>query len=273
MKGSNGGLVLPGFDGQGEAEKPALRWWHVRWKRPLRVLAILFGGCLAVVVAGALVIYQLAPWLQARDLNNSEPRINQAPTLLPDSTLALLDGTRLEFQGLVFQTPWKEIFRKSEFENISSASFMNGASLMFWDHSEELGAAKWMRSDARLARALGVEAFQSNYALIAAAMNTTADQVKWWKLPSQNARARSLLFVKLSAMHDLGPVYAVNFGEMRGFQEGDPAVAPYKVDLTLFDPHDRQYEIVVSSSEGHGPVVTQAQINAMIASMRPIPPK
>jgi len=70
---------------------------------------------------------------------------------------------------------------------------------------------------------------------------------------------------------DDGAVYAVNFGQVRGFQEGNPAVPPYRVHLDLFDAADHHYEIQIAVQNDSRSVLTQAQVNAMVASLRPIP--
>jgi hypothetical protein len=52
---------------------------------------------------------------------------------------------------------------------------------------------------------------------------------------------------------------------------GNPAIAPYSVELDLFDRNDRRYKIIIIGKDKKRPVLTQADINAMVASFRPIP--
>jgi len=55
---------------------------------------------------------------------------------------------------------------------------------------------------------------------------------------------------------------------MRGFQYGDPMVAPYNVNLDLFDGSDWHYRLSIVGQNDHRPVITQAQINGLVASFR-----
>jgi hypothetical protein len=102
------------------------------------------------------------------------------------------------------------------------------------------------------------------------AIQAKPDQVKWWKTPSQNERARDLLFLKgVIEPKYRGALYAINVGELCGFQRGDPSVSPYKVWIELFDREDRHYRILVNS-RSEKPFIKQAEINAIIASIHPV---
>ena len=54
----------------------------------------------------------------------------------------------------------------------------------------------------------------------------------------------------------------------RGFQRGNPSLVPHQVKLELFDTADRHYRIWITSNR-EGPAITQPEINAIIASIRP----
>jgi hypothetical protein len=53
---------------------------------------------------------------------------------------------------------------------------------------------------------------------------------------------------------------------MCGLQQGSPSVLPYRVDLMLFDSSDQRYKILIYPLDDH-PTITQAQINAIVASI------
>jgi len=55
---------------------------------------------------------------------------------------------------------------------------------------------------------------------------------------------------------------------MRGFQFGDPMVAPYEVTLELFDQIDRPIHLFIGGVGQNQPVSTQAEINALVASIQ-----
>ncbi len=66
-------------------------------------------------------------------------------------------------------------------------------------------------------------------------------------------------------------IYHVANSELRGFQFCDADVAPHRVVVNLFDVNNRRYELIIASRDAAKPAVTQADINAIISSMRPIP--
>ena len=69
---------------------------------------------------------------------------------------------------------------------------------------------------------------------------------------------------------DSTAIHPIESSRVRGFQFGDPDAAPYKVLLELFDTADRHYELVISGKDKNHPVITQAQINALVGSFRAI---
>ncbi len=102
-------------------------------------------------------------------------------------------------------------------------------------------------------------------------MEAKTEQVKWWKTPSQNAKSLDLLLMKVAMLAPgSGALYAVNIGGLCGLQRGDPSVAPYTVELDLLDTTNRHYGMRIDSP-GKLPTITQAQINAIIASIHPLP--
>ena len=65
-------------------------------------------------------------------------------------------------------------------------------------------------------------------------------------------------------------IYSVTDAHIRGFQFGDPKKEPMLIQLLLFDDHDRAMKLTLKGPRGSTqPVLTQEQINAIIASVRP----
>jgi hypothetical protein len=109
-------------------------------------------------------------------------------------------------------------------------------------------------------------------------MLVTPEQVKWWRFrSSQNEKAALLLLLKFvsltesSPLHTLTirPIYTIVSGEFRGFQFGNPDIPLYDTRIDLFDGADRHLAFDIGGLEGHGQVLTQEEINAMVASIRP----
>jgi hypothetical protein len=107
---------------------------------------------------------------------------------------------------------------------------------------------------------------------MAAELAATPSQVKWWS--TRTTKARSLILLNLKSMEVLettNRIYLQTSEEMHGFQIGDPALSPYKVELDLYDRSDRRYRILIAGKDLTHQVMTQAEINGMVASLRPIP--
>ena len=74
--------------------------------------------------------------------------------------------------------------------------------------------------------------------------------------------------LKLFAVPDLNAIYNLSGPEMRGFQLESKSLSRRRAQLKLFDSADRQLDIEIVNGIGDKPVLTQQQINAMVASIR-----
>jgi hypothetical protein len=235
-------------------------------------LLVIFMTPVVLIGVWLLVSVQLAPWRYAHDVADMEPGIDKLPSAPPDTRVAALSGERIERFGFSVQLPWKEIRRDWTTNDEASVLAVNGELLTVRDPLSQFDRAGEMRLWSKAVEGLDAESLRTNYALMAAAMNAKPESVKWWKLPGRNSRDLTLLGMKSVAMIECpGAIYAVSEGEFRGFQQGDPSVAQYCVKLDLFDAADRHYQLTISQSPGAR--LTQAEINAVVASMRPISQK
>jgi hypothetical protein len=221
--------------------------------------------------AVSLAIYQFGPLYTVHALSRIEPRLSSVPANLPDKTVALIQGPRFECFGLSVMAPSNEVRFEKHWRSLCRLGLKNDWSLLIFDESESLDRARMLRSDPRLAGVYGRETLSSNYALTSAAMQTTPEEARWWQPRSHNARIAILLTNKLESLLDKGALYEINIGEMRGFQEGEPNSSPFQVTLNVFDPADHHYRITIKTREDNGPVLTQSEINAIVASIKPTP--
>jgi hypothetical protein len=244
------------------------KWWHVSWRRAGKIVLITFAALLLVDGLVSAAFYQLAPWLTARHVYR-EMNMNQIPTSLSDQKVTPLSGSRIENYGFSIQVPWNEpAFERKQRGVFVVAYLSHGAGIMIVDPSGPIDSAKAIRMIAVANKLPEVGKSISNYDLMAESMAATPDQVKWWRPPLQNARSLTLLEMKGIALRDFHALYQLNFGEWRGFQEGNPARAPFRVQLELFDGADQHLGILISGKSGSGPVISQAEINAMVASIK-----
>jgi hypothetical protein len=249
-------------------EKTLAKWWHVSWKRVSKALLVIFLTPLLLVGVKILVHRHLEPWRTARSFAATNPDLDRVPGAVSITTVANLSGERIERFGFSVQLPWRDIYRDRILHDVAFISSQRGGLLTISDPSTPLDQVATMRIMANDVPALRNK---SNYELTVAAMNAKSEQVKWWKTPGQNARDFNLLLIKELFETDCqDPIYAIHFGDMRGFQQGNPSNAPYCAKLMLFDPADRHYEFTFGEYPESIPIVTQAEINAMVASLRPV---
>jgi hypothetical protein len=235
---------------------------------------------LACLLVASLTLYEassLRAWYLARLLSRENPSLLLLPIPLPDSRLAVLDGARIERLGISMQSPWKVIEKEKHVNFIGATTlfFAQGRVLIF-DPSGKLEQNEGIRTHGIkrqwITRLFGRDTFKSDYDLMAAELQSRPAQVKWWGTHTSNIRNMSLLTLKY---YDVGirptVIYSMHFGALWGFQFGDPAAAPYRVKLTLFDQNDRRYELLLSGRDREHPSLSQAQVNAFVASIRPLP--
>jgi len=173
------------------------------------------------------------------------------------------------------QTPWKAMEEERDFRGVTSLDFAQ-ARLLIFDPSGELELDKSIRTRGITrhwyARLFDRKTYKTDFDLMAAEMHVTPAQVKWWATRRSNVRNMTLLVFKETEVGNRPTnIYLIHFGALRGFQLGDPRVAPFDVKLTLFDENDRRYEFWLAGRDRQRPTLSQAQINAFVNSIRPLP--
>ena len=264
-----------------------LKWWHVRWRlagRAISRIAVVSGKvvgvlCLAAGI-GCGVIYLLSPWLVSQRIIKVDPRLSIVPADLPTKAGAPLSNATIDLYGFRVPLPNEEIAKTFQGDYVTLVRFRNGGFLTINNPSQHSGILEFAVSDKRAERLVGQEVIRSKFKLMQAAMWAVPEQTKWWRFRSlENERVEYLLITKFSVLtgfgsphsFTLGPIYTISAGRFRGFQIGNPDVPPYEAHLDLFDGDDQHFAFDVSGAEGHGQVLTQAEINAVVASIRPTP--
>lgn len=266
-------------------EDAALKWWHVRWGLAGRIItrfAIASGKIIGVLcliaIAAAGVVYLLQPWLSSEHLRKFDPQLSLIPTELPSKVEVQLSSSSIDHFGVEFRLPNNATVIAKKFQHSTFAQFPNGTFEFLGplDDQDSIVFAS-VRDDKDAQKLLTPEMLHSRMKLLQAAMSVAPEQVKWWRLRSSRNRETELLleikFVALteySALHslDIRPIYTISISDFRGFQFGDPGRAPYDTHVDLFDSSDRHFAFDISGTDGHGQVLTQEAVNAIIASIR-----
>ncbi|MGA2170636.1 MAG: hypothetical protein ABSG62_20800 [Terracidiphilus sp.] len=237
----------------------------------------IIGSLCLVAAVGYGVIYLISPWLTSQRMSIVDPRLSIVPADLPSKVEAPLSSASIDCYGFTLRLP-NEVAKTIRGDLFTMVLFRNGGNLVSQNMLRDPGTLGFTISEKHAQRLLGEEVLRSKFSLMQAAMWVTPEQVKWWRFRTlPNERVEYLLFTKFSAISQLAslhsftirPIYTIASGEFRGFQVGNPDVAPYEAHVDLFDAADRHFAFDVTGPEGHGQVLTQTEINAIVASIQP----
>jgi len=239
------------------------------WWRRLR-------NCSVILVVGWLIYavwMHFLVWDVAREVGHDNDKLTILPTPLTDVSIAKLSGLRIDRFGFSFLVPWDTAESNRGSKSAESFGFKGGAFVLIFDTASAVNTIQMERGatasdQATMNRMLGPKALRSNYDLMAAAVRATPSNVKWWESRAHNAGAMLLLENKSVELAAVKSIHPVTLGSVRGFQFGDPDVAPCVVSLKLFDDTDRRYWIVINAAAAHHQVITQSEINGLIASLK-----
>ncbi|MDR3792385.1 MAG: hypothetical protein P4L03_03300 [Terracidiphilus sp.] len=245
----------------------------MKWLR--RGLAITLFVLLAVFLAHDLTMHVLA-WRFIQETAKDSPHLNVVPTPLPDNRNAPLSGMTISAYEYSLKVPWSDLDVQKKGKSVSWLRFKSGAAVTLSNPANETDFARTMRGNNEAEkreseRLFGARALSSSYDLMAAELSATPSQVKWWSTRATKARYLVLLSMKSMEIIDTQVIYWQGSSEMRGFQLGSPVQAPYRVELDLFDRNGRRYKILIASADRTHAVMTQAEVNSIVASLVPIP--
>jgi hypothetical protein len=189
-----------------------------------------------------------------------------------------LSNATIDCYGFRVPLPNEGIAKTIQGDFITVVIFRNGGNLTIHNPSRDYGTLEIAISDKYAERLVGQDVIRSKFKLMQAVMRVTPQQAKWWRFRAlENERVEYLLLTKFSVLTNivlphfasLGPIYAISDGMFRGFQVGNPEVTPHEAHVDLFDGTDRHFTFEVSGPQGHGRVLSQAEINAIVASIQP----
>ncbi len=208
-------------------------------------------------------------------MSKLDPRLSIVPTQLPTKAWGPLSDASIDCYGFTLQLP-NDVARTIPGKPYTVVLFRNEGDLTIRNMADGGDMLELTMRDKTAQGILGEEVIRSKFSLMQAAMLATPEQVKWWRFRAlANERVVALLTTKLFAitkllsLHfaEIRPVYSIVAGELRGFQIGNPEVAPYEAHVDLFDTADRHFAFDVTGPDGHGRVLTQTEINAFVGSI------
>jgi len=271
-------------------ENHGLKWWQVRWglagrkiSRAAIVTAKVIGLLCLVAGIGYGVAYLISPWLASRGLSRFDSRVDIVPVSLSNKAEAPLSNLSIDLYGFRLLLPNNEVGEVLKGEQTTTMRLRNGVLIIRnSSHDENWIVSELAHGNEFGKKLLAPDLLDSRYSLMEATMFATPDQVKWWRFRTkENQRIAFLLMTKLTALTQVNSMrsatvrslYRIEFGDFRGFQFGNPDAAPYDIHVDVFNGANRHFQFDIFGLEGHGPVLTQPEVNAMVGSIRQIQPQ
>ncbi len=240
-------------------------------------IAVVAGAILAVFLAVFLIFYfkPVASILIVRWQVRNEPDLWIVPRPLPAPTNESPARKTFSYFGCEFDSPWSEVKQQVNFGPAVRLVFSGGQVIAILDPARQANALQIFRQGAarrkaNVATVFGKDATQSNYALRSAIVNLTPADLRFYISPNKMVdNAVFLLLKPISTTNVKHGFYSFQTNWIRGFQQGDPA-RDEMVVIDGFDGQDR--EIVIVVGVGHGTInrASQADINRITYSLRPI---
>ena len=241
---------------------PPRPWWTLRWTRVTTAVCV-------IVLFPMFLAWYLEPWYFAQKIGSHMLALHVEPAHLSDINQSPLDPERMQAFEYSFQSPWGKLNTRKDLKHAIFFLWNDGPILTAFEPVSRSSAAQTIDPTRVSTHDLGLMFMNHGYNSLAAELNATPEQIHWWDR-SGSARLGYLLTMKELNLQRGSITYKIENDELRGFQFNDHAVGPLRVTLELFDVNGRRYEITITSPPD-ARKVTQADINALVASMRPIP--
>jgi hypothetical protein len=102
-------------------------------------------------------------------------------------------------------------------------------------------------------------------------MGAGQDQSRWWMSRRTQLKVQNTLLLKdfLMSMHS--KIESIQLGQMRGYQYSGGKLGCNYRKLDLYDAEDRSLDITYIDSQTKSCDEIQEMVNAIVASMRPLP--
>lgn len=197
------------------------------------------------------------------------------PTPLPVVATEPSKGRTFSYFGYEFESPWTDVKRERKFESVATLNFSGGQFVTIFDSAQSANELDLMKQSStkrgvELRAVLGDEAVRSRYALRSWMWNLTPGDLRL--LSSRQEMVSNSVFLTLKQIWMTGikgGLYSFETSRFRGFQKGGPAQDDV-VNIEAFDAQDRKIEILIGAERGSKNRPSQADINTILYSLRPV---
>jgi hypothetical protein len=231
----------------------------------------------AVLVIVLLLVYgpPLGMMLSTKWDARTRPELWVVPQPLPATPAETSVGKSLSYFGYEFESPWTEVTIERKFQSVAALNFSGGQGISVFDWRDSDGLVGAMKGGspeqaASLETLFGEGTMRSNYALISRTLNVTPGDLRIFSTRQKMVGNSILLrFKQIEMSRVKGRVYSFQTESFRGFQEGDPEQGRVVV-INAFDAQDHKVQLLVGAKPGTNPMPTQADINRILYSFRPV---
>ncbi len=240
-------------------------------------------AAVVILVAGYCVAFglQTLVWFEARHFAKANPWINEVPTALPQVLIRgpFVPGehaTKLTAFDYQFNVAWTGKPTTSEEPGQTVIRFDQGPVILFYDPQAQADMQAKLNSQnpteyQQFSNAFVGQTFDTNYAIYNAVYGASPADVSPFSSLSNAIRVNQLLLWKIAFGADAGPgLHAIQLGDNRGFEFGDPATGN-PVALRLFNGRDKQFRIVFMNAPGAKTKFTQGDIDLAVKTLEPVP--
>jgi hypothetical protein len=231
------------------------------------------------VVAGYAIEFgpQTLVWLEGKHWASVNPWLLEVPAAAPtaaSATASAAKGTEVKAYNYEFNAPWA-LGKITPSLNFVQVRFAPGQVVVFFDPEVQLDTLRVLRNSnpleyQKFSNLFAGHPIETNYALYESVYGASPAQLSPF-LPAADAlRMNTLLQWKLSFGDEGGPTRRFAFGDLRGFEFGEPGTGK-PVSARVFNERDRQFRFLFNVAAGTGAKITQDDIDLMISTLRPVP--
>jgi hypothetical protein len=238
------------------------------------LVIVLIGVAAYILFYGlqTLIYFDAKQWgsREASLFVTAQPLTIAAPPAAPGQT------THLEFFNYQCEAPWKGPAKTTQDPDFIEDKFPSGQVIRIELPEDQADTLKSFKGDSpdqqqRIAAVFGDHPFDSNFDLFAAIYNASPAQASPFMPRFDSERLNTLLVWKLSLDTELpGGTYQFESDRIRGLQFGNPERSQ-NIAIRAFNEHDRQFKMLIMCTASSGAKLTQANINQIIATLKPIP--
>jgi hypothetical protein len=204
-----------------------------------------------------------------------EPDLWVVPQPLPTTPAETSLGKSFSYFGYEFESPWTEVTFERKTQTVAVLNFSGGQviSVLGWRDGDGMvqaikgGSAQ---RGAALDPVFGEGTVRSDYELISRTLNVTPADLRILSSRQKMVGNSVLLRIKQIDLPRIKHgVYSFQTNSFRGFQKGDP-LQDAMVIIEAFDAQDRKIQLWIGAKPDASPKLTQADINRILYSFRPI---